>query len=324
MRILENLPLFWTLYNMEHISISWIGYATFLIFVISLLAMDLILFRKKDQIMTMPKALGWTVFWISLGLCFNGLIWYWYGKEKALEFLTGYVIEYSLSVDNLFIFLIIFNYFTVPMKYQHRVLFWGILGALVMRGLMIGIGSAIIMQFHWLLYLFGFFLFITGVKLLFKSEEEHNPGNNPLLRLFRRYCQITPDYHGDRFFVRLNRVWHATPLMMVLICVEFTDLIFAVDSIPAIFGITRDPFIVFTSNIFAILGLRSLYFVLANVMGLFHYLKYGLGAILTFVGTKMLIAETPFAVSTAVSLTVVTSILTLSILASIIKNKIKP
>lgn len=308
---------------MEHISISWVGYAIFLSFVISLLAIDLTLFRKKDQTMTMNKAIGWTLFWISLGLSFNALIWHWYGKEKALEFLTGYVIEYSLSVDNLFIFLIIFNYFAVPMKYQHRVLFWGILGALVMRGLMIGIGSAILMKFHWLLYLFGLFLFITGIKLLFKSDEEHNPGNNPLLRFFRRCFPLTPDYHGDRFFVRLNRVWHATPLMMVLICVEFTDLIFAVDSIPAIFGITRDPFIVFTSNIFAILGLRSLYFVLSNVMGLFHYLKYGLGIILTFVGVKMLIAETPFAISTGHSLTVVISILSLSILASIIKNKKK-
>jgi len=306
---------------MEHISISWIGYAIFLTFVITLLGIDLILFRKKDQVMTMKKAVGWTVFWISLGLSFNLLIWHWYGKEKALEFLTGYVIEYSLSVDNLFIFLIIFNYFNVPEKYQHRVLFWGILGALVMRGLMIGIGSAIIMKFHWLLYLFGLFLLITGIKLLFKSEEEHNPGNNPLLRLFRKYFPLTPDYHGDRFFVRLNRVWYATPLMMVLICVEFTDLVFAVDSIPAIFGITRDPFIVFTSNIFAILGLRSLYFVLANVMGAFHYLKYGLGAILTFVGIKMLIAETPFAISTGLSLTVVISILIISIIASTLKKK---
>jgi tellurite resistance protein TerC len=309
---------------MEHIQISWVGYALFLTLVISLLAFDLILFRKQDQVMTMPKAIGWTFFWISLGLFFNGFVWYSYVKEKAFEFLTGYVIEYSLSVDNLFIFLLIFNYFSVPTKYQHRVLFWGILGALVMRGLMIGLGSAILMKFHWLLYLFGLFLLITGIKLFFKSEEEHNPGNNPLLRIFRRCFPLTPDYHGDRFFVRVKRVWHATPLMMVLVCVEFTDLVFAVDSIPAIFGITRDPFIVFTSNIFAILGLRSLYFVLSNVMGLFHYLKYGLGCILSFVGLKMLIAETAYAISTTLSLTVVVSILTVSILASLIKHKRKP
>ncbi|MES2309263.1 MAG: TerC/Alx family metal homeostasis membrane protein, partial [Verrucomicrobiota bacterium] len=229
---------------MEHITISWIGYAAFLAFVLSLLAFDLILFRKKDQTMTMTKAIGWTLFWITLGLLFNGFVWHQYGKEKALEFLTGYVIEYSLSVDNLFIFVIIFNYFNVQSKYQHRVLFWGILGALVMRGVIIGFGSAILIQFQWILYLFGIFLFVTGIKLLFKSDEEHNPGSNPLLRIFRKCFPLTPDYHGDRFFVRLHRIWHATPLMMVLVCVEFTDLVFAVDSIPAIFGITRDPYIV--------------------------------------------------------------------------------
>ena len=292
----------------------WIG---FNVFVLAMLALDLGVFHKNAHIVTFKESMTWTVVWVSLALLFNLGVWHFMGSQKGLEFLTGYVIEKSLSVDNIFVFALLFSYFAVPPLYQHKVLFWGILGALVLRAIMIFLGAALIEQFTWIIYVFGAFLILTGIKMIVKREEEIHPERNPLVRWFKKLMPVTNDYRGDKFFVRENGVRMATPLFVVLLLVEFSDLIFAVDSIPAIFAVTKDPFIVYTSNVFAILGLRSLYFALAGVMDKFHYLKIGLGVVLTFVGVKMLLGHTEWKIDTHVSLGVIVAVLAASVVASL-------
>jgi tellurite resistance protein TerC len=292
----------------------WIGFTAF---VLAILAIDLGVFHRKAHAVSMREALAWTAVWIGLALAFNVGVYAWFGPERALEFLTGYLIEKALSVDNLFVFLVLFSYFAVPARLQHRVLFWGILGALVMRAGFILAGTALIQKFHWVIYIFGAFLVFTGIKLLLHREEGIHPERNPMLKLFRRVVRSVPDYRGASFVVKETGRWYATPLLMVLVVVEATDIVFAVDSIPAIFAITTDPFIVFTSNIFAILGLRALYFLLAGMIGRFQYLKVGLGLVLAFVGAKMLLVDV-IKVPIAVSLGVVGGLLGLSVAASLL------
>ena len=288
----------------------------FNVFVLGILALDLLVLHRKAHSVSLREALAWSCVWVSLALLFALGVYFFLGGEKALEFLTGYVIEWSLSVDNLFVFLVIFSYFGVPAIYQHRVLFWGILGALVLRAIFIATGTALLTNFHWMIYVFGGFLIFTGIKLLFAGEEKIEPEKNPAVRLVRRFMNVTPDYHGQQFFIRKDgRLW-ATPLLLVLIVVETTDVIFAVDSIPAIFAITLDPFIVYTSNVFAILGLRALFFLLAGVMDMFRYLKVGLSFVLCFVGIKMVVVDF-YKIPIGISLVVVAGILAISILASI-------
>ena len=298
----------------------WIG---FNLFVLAMLAIDLGVFHRKSHTVGFKEALGWTAAWIALALSFNLGVWHFAGGAKALEFFTGYVIEYSLSADNVFVFALLFSYFAVPAHYQHKVLFWGIMGALVMRLGMILLGAALIAKFAWIIYVFGAFLVVTGIKMLLKSDEEIHPERNPLVRLFKRFFPVAPAFRGDRFFIRENGVLMATPLFVVLLMVEFTDVIFAVDSIPAIFAVTTDSFIVYTSNVFAILGLRSLYFALAGVMDKFHYLKTGLGVVLSFVGVKMLLAHTAYKIDTLVSLGVIVAILSAAVAASLLRPKPK-
>ena len=290
----------------------WVG---FILFVILMLALDLGVFHRKAHRVSTREAAVWSLVWISLALIFNAGVYAYFGSEKALEFLTAYLIEKALSVDNLFVFFVLFTFFAVPAQLQHRVLFWGILGALIMRGVFIFAGAAMIYKFHWVLYGFGVFLIITGIKLLFSSDEEAHPERNPVLRLFHRLVRSVPDYREAHFFVREGGKWFATPLLMVLVVVEATDIVFAVDSIPAVFAISRDPFIIFTSNIFAILGLRALYFLLAGLIGQFRFLKIGLGLVLAFVGAKMLLADW-YPVPIAVSLGIIAGLLTLSVVAS--------
>jgi tellurite resistance protein TerC len=261
--------------------------------------------------------------WVSLAAAFAGFVYFWRGSESALQFVTAYLIEESLSVDNMFVFLVIFSYFKVPGEYEHRVLFWGILGALVMRGVLIFAGVALIQRFHWIIYLFGAFLIITGLKLAFQKEEAVDPGRNPVLRLTRRLVPMTEKFAGSKFFIRSGGRYLATPLFVVLIVVETTDLIFALDSIPAVLAISQDPFIVYTSNVFAILGLRALYFALAGAMESFHYLRYGLAGVLSFVGCKMIIAEF-YKIPIGVALGVVGGILGFTILFSLWKPQPKP
>jgi len=294
----------------------WVG---FNVFVLAMLALDLGVFHRKAHVVSLRESITWTVVWVTLALLFNGGVWHFYGSQKALEFLTGYLIEKSLSVDNVFVFALLFSYFAVPAKYQHKVLFWGILGALIMRAIMIFLGAALIAKFTWIIYVFGGFLVLTGIKMVVKREEEIHPERNPVVKWFKKLIPVTSDYRGDRFFVRENGVRAATPLFVVLLLVEVSDLIFAVDSIPAIFAVTTDPFIVYTSNVFAILGLRSLYFALAGVMDKFHYLKIGLGVVLAFVGVKMLLAHTAWKLDTLVSLAVVAGILAISVVASLLR-----
>lgn len=296
----------------------WVG---FNLFVLAMLALDLGVFHRKAHVVTFRESLTWTGVWITLALVFNVGIYHFLGPQKGLEFFTGYVIEKSLSVDNIFVFALLFSYFSVPKLYQHKVLFWGIIGALIMRATMIFLGVALIERFSWVIYLFGLFLIFTGIKMIFKNEEEIHPERNPLIRWFKKLMPVTPEYREDRFFVRESGVLMATPLFVVLLMVEFTDLIFAVDSIPAIFAVTRDPFIVYTSNVFAILGLRSLYFALAGIMDKFHYLKIGLGIVLSFVGVKMLLGHTAWKIDTGVSLIVILGVLALSMVASLIWAK---
>lgn len=294
----------------------WVG---FNLFVLAMLALDLGVFHRKAHVVSFKESITWTVVWVALALLFNLGVWKFYGPQKGLEFFTGYLIEKSLSVDNVFVFALLFSYFAVPAKYQHKVLFWGILGALVMRAIMIAVGAALIARFTWIIYVFGAFLILTGIKMIVKRSEEIHPERNPVVNLFKRLFPVTPDYRGNRFFVRENGVLTATPLVVVLLLVEVSDLIFAVDSIPAIFAVTTDPFIVYTSNVFAILGLRSLYFALAGVMHKFHYLKLGLGAVLTFVGVKMMLAHTAYKIDTLISLGVVAAILAISVIASLVR-----
>jgi tellurite resistance protein TerC len=300
----------------------WVG---FNVFVLAMLAVDLLIFHRKSHEVSMKEAAGWTAVWVSLALAFNGGIASYFGTEVGLQFLTGYLIEKALSVDNIFVFVLIFAYFKVPAKYQHRVLFWGILGALVMRGSMIAVGATLIKQFHWIIYLFGAFLIITGIRMATQKEHDIEPQSNPVIRLIRKIWPVTDSYHEEKFFVRQHVDGKgmrlvATPLFVVLVMVETTDLIFAVDSVPAIFAITQDPFIVYTSNVFAILGLRSLYFLLAGVIHKFHFLQLGLSIVLIFVGSKMLLSEV-VKVPVLLSLGVIASVLALSVVASLMFPK---
>lgn len=296
----------------------WVG---FLCFILALLALDLGVFHRRPHAIGTREATYWSVFWIALSLSFNGVIYFWRGPGPGLEFLTGYLIEKALSVDNIFVFILIFSYFKVPSEYQHRILFWGILGALVTRAILIGAGAALLARFEWISYLFGAFLVYTGYKLARGQEEELHPEGNRVVRLCRRLFPVTTEYEGPRFFSRLNGRFALTPLFIVLVMVETTDIVFALDSIPAIFGVTRDPFIVFTSNIFAILGLRALYFLLAGVMGLFEYLSVGLALVLVFIGAKMLL-EHWVHISVGLSLGVVFGVLAISVILSLIKRRV--
>jgi tellurite resistance protein TerC len=289
--------------------------------VFAILAIDLGIFHREAHEVSVREAAGWTVTWVSLALLFNVAILHTLGSQAALEFLTGYLIVQALSVDNIFVFVLIFSYFSVPKRYQHRILFWGILGALVLRGTMIAGGSFLIQRFAWILYLFGAFLVFTGVRMAFAGEADIEVEANPLIRLLRRFIPVTKRYHGQHFLVRApigrSRRWIATPLLVVLIMVETTDLVFAVDSIPAIFAVTTDPFLVYTSNVCAILGLRSMYFLLAGIVGHLRFLQLGLSVVLVFVGAKMLIVDWHH-VSITVSLGIVAGVLMASVAASLL------
>ncbi len=273
---METPLLFWILFN---------------VFVLLMLAMDLGVFHRKSHEVSTKEALTWTIVWITLALIFNGILYFWKGEQQALEFFTGYLIEKALSVDNIFVFIMVFSYFQVPAKYQHKVLFWGILGALVMRVIFIFAGVALIEKFHFTIYIFGAILIFTGYKMFNHNQAKIDPEKNPVIRFFRKIIPVTPQLHDDKFFVRINGERFATPLFLVLILIETSDLIFAVDSIPAILAITQDQFIVYTSNVFAILGLRSLYFALAGIVHRFWLLTYGLAVVLVFVGVKMLLID---------------------------------
>ena len=308
---------------MESIGTIWM-WAGFLAFVLGMLALDLGVFHRKAHKVTVKEAAVWSVVWVVLALTFNALIWKGFGAERGMEFLSGYLIEKALSVDNIFVFVLIFAAFSVPDAYQHRVLFWGILGALVMRAAFVGLGAALLASFHWVIYLFGAFLLITGIKMLVLRNQEFDPRANPLFRLFRKLVPAVETYHGPAFTVVKDGRRYATPLLLVLVAVELTDLVFAVDSVPAIFAITKDPFIVFTSNIFAILGLRSLYFLLAGVVDKFHLLKVGLSLVLIFVALKMLAMEF-IKIPVAWSLAVIALLVGGSMLASqIVPNRPSP
>ncbi|MBJ6142634.1 TerC family protein [Hymenobacter sp. BT559] len=275
---MENTPLFWVLFNL---------------FVIGLLLLDLLVFNRRAHAIQLKEALGWSAFWVALSLCFNYLVYHTMGHEAGVQWLTGYLVEKALSVDNLFVFLLIFTYFKVPAEYQHRILFWGVLGALVLRGIFILAGAALLAKFHFLLYVLGAFLVYTGVRmgLSSNSEPEIDPENNAIVRFLGRHLPISRQLDGGKFFTRREGVRFATPLLVVLVLIETTDVVFAADSIPAILAISRDTFVVYTSNVFALLGLRALYFALASLMQLFHYLHYGLALILIFIGSKLLLED---------------------------------
>ena len=293
-------------------------WVAFNVFVLAMLAVDLGVVHRRAHEVTLKEALVWSGVWIALALLFALGVYVWHGPQPALEFLTGYLIEKSLSVDNIFVFVLIFSYFKVPARYQHEVLFWGILGALVMRAIFIFAGIALLQRLHWIIYVFGALLILTGIKMAMEKDKEIHPDKNPVLKLFRRLVPVTEGYHADHFFVKHGGRYAATPLFIVLLVVETTDVIFAVDSIPAILAITMDPFIVYTSNVFAILGLRALYFALAGVMQLFHYLHYGLSAILVFVGAKMLLADV-YKLPVGVALGVIAGILLIAVIASLMR-----
>lgn len=295
-------------------------WSAFGVLVVIMLVIDLGLNRKSHEI-SFREALTWTAVWISLALIFNIGVYYYLGKTKALEFFTGYVIEKSLSVDNLFVFIMIFSYFHVPRLYQPKILKWGIIGALVLRGIFIFVGIELLETFHWLIYIFGGILIITGIKMAFGGEEKIEPEKNLLVKLVRRFVPITKRMYSGRFVVNKCGVRAATPLLLALIMVEWSDVIFALDSLPAVFAVTRDPFIVYTSNVFAIMGLRALYFLLSNVMGMFAYLKLGISFVLAFVGVKMLVADTRFEIPIHFSLGVIFGVLFISIITSIVMGK---
>src|SRR5581483_9058794 len=301
----DNRVIFWVIFNAA---------------ILVLLVLDLVVFHRKAKVISVKEALGWSAFWVALAVGFGIFVWQWLGSGKALEFYTGYLIEESLSVDNLFVFLMIFQYFRVPREHQHKVLFWGILGALVLRGCFILAGVALIQKFHWIVYLFGAFLVYTGYKMWGGEEKEIQPEKNPVLQIVRRKFPVTSDYEGDRFMVVKNGRRYLTPLLIVLLVVESTDVLFAADSIPAILAISHDPFIVYTSNVFAILGLRSIFFALAGMMQMFRYLHYGLSLILVFVGAKM-IASSLVEVPVLLALGVVVAILAVAVGASMIRRK---
>ncbi|TGE06682.1 TerC family protein [Hymenobacter fodinae] len=303
---MDNSPLFWLAFN---------------VFVLALLLLDLLVFNRKAHVVRMREALGWSAFWIALSLSFNYLVYRWLGKQAAMEFLTGYLIEKSLSVDNLFVFLLIFTYFKVPQQYQHKILFWGIIGALILRAAFILIGAALLAKFQFLLYVLGAFLVYTGVKMATSAgEPEIDPDSNPVVKFLSRHLPITSRLHEGKFFVRKDGLRFATPLFVVLIMVETTDVVFAADSIPAILAVSRDTFIVYTSNVFALLGLRALYFALEGLMRLFHYLHYGLSLILIFIGGKLLFQEI-YHIPMGISLGVVGFILSMSIILSLLLPK---
>ncbi len=303
----------------------WIG---FNIFVLLMLALDLGVFHRKAHAISIKEATIWSVVWIALAMLFNlGIFLFWdklspgstySNSQAALAFFTGYLIEKSLSVDNIFVFVLIFTFFAVPAIYQHRVLFWGIIGALLMRGALIAVGAALLKEFHWIIYVFGAFLIFTGIRMALHRNEEMHPEQNPLVKLLRRIMPVTENYEGDHFFIRRAGKLMATPLFLVLVLVESTDLIFAVDSIPAIFAVTQETFIIYTSNVFAILGLRSLYFLLAGVIDKFYYLKLGLSVVLVFVGIKMTIVEL-YKIPVGLSLGVIAAILATSVIASLLR-----
>ncbi|MDD5216637.1 MAG: TerC family protein [Candidatus Omnitrophica bacterium] len=296
--------------------VQLILWTSFAVTVIGLLVLDLVWFHRKDKEVSIKDALIWSVFWTVLALIFNVVVYYFYGAGQALNFFTGYMLERTLSFDNLFVFLLVFTYFKVPAEYHHKILFWGILGALVMRAVFILAGVAVVHQFRWVLYLFGILLVWSGIQFVIGKDEEVDPEKNPVLRLFRKIFPITDTFEGGKFFIRRDgRLW-ATPLVAVLLVIETSDVIFAVDSIPAIFGITLDPMIIYTSNIFAILGLRALYFALAGLMKIFKHLNYGLALILVFIGVKMLIADI-FHIPVWVALSVIMGTLGVCILTSI-------
>jgi tellurite resistance protein TerC len=300
----------------------WVG---FNLFVMLMLAVDLGIFHRDAHEVSVREAGGWIAVWVTLSLLFGLGVVYFMGSTKGLEFFTGYLIEQALSVDNIFVFVLIFTYFGVPRRYQHRVLFWGILGALVMRGTMIGAGAYLVQRFHWILYLFGAFLVYTGIRMSTQDEQAIEPESNPVIKLVRRIVPVSTKYHGQNFFIRepaggATPQLMATPLFVVLVLVETTDVLFAVDSIPAIFGVTRDPFIIYTSNIFAILGLRSLYFLLAGLIHKFHFLQLALSFVLIFVGVKMLIADY-FHIPIGYSLGFIAMTLVLSVVASLMFPK---
>ncbi len=302
----NNNILFWVLFN---------G------FVLLLLGLDLFVFHRKEHEVKIKEALLWSLFWILLSLGFNALIYYWEGPAPALEFLTAYLIEKSLSVDNLFVFILIFNFFKVPPKYQHKILFWGIIGALVFRAIFILVGVALIAKFHFIIYILGAFLIYTGIKMAFtKNDEELHPEQNPLIVWVSQKLPFTKTSVGGKFFTKIDGKYFATPLLLVLIMVETTDIVFAADSIPAILAISKDPFIVYTSNVFALLGLRALYFALSGIMQLFHYLHYGLSLILVFIGAKLLFSDV-FHLDMRIALLVVGSILAISVIASLMFPK---
>ena len=296
----------------------WVG---FHVLVLALLALDLGVFNRKAHTVSLKEAGIFSAVWISLALLFNVGLYFFAGPKQGVAFLTGYLIEYSLSVDNIFVFVLIFSAFGVPSKFQHRVLFWGIVGALLLRGTLIGVGSVLVEQFSWVLYLFGAFLVFAGFRMLFSSADDHiDLENNPVLKTVRRFIPITDRYDGPNFFTKQGARRLATPLFVVLILIELTDVLFALDSIPAIFAITQDPFVIYTSNVFAILGLRSLYFLLAGVVDQFVFLRYGLAAVLTFVGAKLLLAEV-FHIPNLLSLGVILAALAVSIVASLYANR---
>jgi tellurite resistance protein TerC len=300
-------------------SALWIG---FNIFVLLMLALDLGVFHRKSKEISVKEALTWTCVWVFMAFLFNVLVYYQFGQEKAFEFFTGYLIEKSLSVDNIFVIILIFSYFNVPASYQHKVLFWGILGALVLRVIFIFAGVELIHRFHWLVYIFGAFLIFTGIKIVTQGEMKLDPQSNPVVRFTRKLFRVTPDFEKDNFFVRKDGLLWATPLFVVVILIEATDLVFAVDSIPAILAISDDAFIVYTSNVFAILGLRSLYFALAGIEKYFVYLKYGLSVILVFVGTKMCIADW-YKIPIEISLAFIILTLSMAVFASMVLGNTK-
>ncbi|MEA4936975.1 MAG: TerC family protein [Paludibacter sp.] len=311
---------------MEVKPVFWIG---FTVFILILLILDLYVFHKKDTVIKVKEALLWSAFWIGLALLFNIGIYIFYDHTRAIEFFTAYVLEESLSIDNLFVFIMIFKFFNIKSEYQHRILFWGIIGAIVMRALFIFAGVALIERFAWVMYIFGAFLIYTGIHMLFekKEEEEFDPNKKFIIRVFRKIMRVTDDMSVPHFFVRKNNLLYATPFFVVLLFIEASDLIFAVDSIPAVLSVSKDTFIVFTSNIFAILGLRSLYFALNGIIDYFYYLKYALAGILTFIGIKMCVNELAaelnysFHISNYTSLGVIIAFLAISILLSIVKKK---
>ncbi|MBK6538541.1 MAG: TerC family protein [Ignavibacteria bacterium] len=300
---------------MSHELILWIG---FNVFIILMLALDLGVFQRNPHKIKVKEALIWSAVWVILALIFNLFIYYDMGEQKALEFFTGYLLERSLSVDNIFVFVLLFSYFKVPALYQHKVLFWGVLGALILRAILIGIGSLMVAKFGWIIYIFGGFLLFTGFKMAFQTDKEIEPENNIIIRTFKKLFPVTHEYHDGKFIVTINKKKFATPLLVVLVAVEFADLVFAFDSIPAIFAVTTDPFIIYTSNIFAILGLRTLYFAIASIMHKFHYLKIGLSLILIFIGFKMLIIDL-YKIPIVFSLSIIALILVASIVYSLAK-----